>query len=96
MPRVSIPTNTVTLRRDALTQMTVPVYAVAHLTDLTNGKPLALGKSMWFSEGEAVEYARAQSEIHPAPQRFAAYDPNWRWLGTYQTGKLMPAFQVVA
>lgn len=85
--------RTTRLRKDACTTIETPVFTVLHLSDPSVGvKPVVLGETTWFSEREATEYAREMSRAHPAPQRFAAYDPYGSYLSSWQTGKSRAAF----
>lgn len=91
-----MPANTVTIRKDPITVVTAPVMVVRHLTDPSMGfRPVMLGESAWFQQDGAMEFAREQSCCHPAPQRFAVYDQDNRWLASFQCGREMPAFVVV-
>lgn len=88
--------RSITLRVDAITTARVPVETVLHLTDASQpGRPVVLGEAVFFIEGDAEAYAREQSALYPAPQRFAVYGPDREWIASYQCGQPLSAFTVV-
>jgi hypothetical protein len=91
---------TVTMKKDALTYVTAPVSVVLHITQMrVKGGGLvdrAIGRSDWFTDADAVAYAKAQSLCHPEPNRFTAYNPDGVYLASFQCGQRLAAFSVVA
>ena len=89
---------TVTLRKDATTDVIVPVFAVVHRGEVRSKggacTDAIFGQSAWFTGAEACRFATEQSLVYPPPNRFVAYDPNGRWLGSWQSGKKMAAFVI--
>ena len=88
--------NTITMRLNAVTQVVAPVTTVLHLTDPSTGtRPVVLGKSQWFTDEEAVEFAAEESAKYPNPQRFAVFDEHSVLVAILQCGKRVPIFEVV-
>ena len=89
---------TTVLRKDAITQVVVPVSVVLHITQQrVEGGGLAdivVGRSYWFTDAAAVDYAKGQSLCHAAPNRFTAYKPDGMYLASFECGKRLPAFTV--
>lgn len=83
------------VKKDAVTYVKAGLWVVARLTDPSvGGKPVVMNISSWFNQKEAEEFAKEESLKFPAPQRFAIYNPDKRWVASYQSGKPMPAFVV--
>lgn len=89
--------NTVSLRRRDGALVETMIYPVLHLTDASVGvRPVVLGRHDFFSHEEAILFAQEQSKTQPAPQRFAVYTPYNVWVGSWQCGKCLAAFQATA
>ena len=86
--------ETITISRDAITDVAIPVVSVLHLTETTLGKTIIIGKSLWFTTDEARKHAFLQSACYPKPNRFAIYDAKRKWVASYQCGKSLPMFLI--
>jgi hypothetical protein len=91
------PMTTISLRKDALTTVEIPVVTVLHLTDPSKGwRPVVLGHAIFFTQGEAIAYALDQSRLHPKPQRFSIYGKDENWIASYQCGTKLAPFTIGA
>ena len=78
----------------------VPVYTVAHLTDITNRsdrrRAFVLSRQHYQTKDEAETVARNAYTTVPAPQRFTVYCPDLRYVSSWQAGQFLAAFTVEA
>jgi hypothetical protein len=76
----------------------VPVYTVAHLTDITNRsdrrRAFVLSRQYYRTKYEAETAAFNASTTVLAPQRFTVYAPDLRYVSSWQAGQPLPAFTV--
>lgn len=88
--------ETMIIRKDAITTVEVPVYTVAHITDASRGvHGILLNSSKWFDETAAREFAQEESTKTPSPQRFTVYDPDLKFVCTFQCGQEVSPFVLV-
>lgn len=86
----------ITMMKDAITEVRVPVITVLHLTDPSiPGRSVILNSTTWFSLEDANAYAKERSTECPEPQRFAVYDEDDLFIHAYQCGREYGAFTIV-
>ena len=88
------PTRRITLKK-GITEYRVPVWTVLHITETSRGETRAIGQSVWFDRKGAEAFAKEQSRLYPSPQRMGVYSPDGVWVSSWQSGKKLPAFEVV-
>lgn len=67
---------------------------VLQMTDDVVGKATAIGRAEWFNIAEAENFAKQQSMVYPAPQRFLVYDGDGNLVSVWQGGVKMSMFTV--